>query len=275
MEYHWAKAIPMAAIHVGAILGIVLGASWHVWALCGFLYFSRMFAVTGFYHRYFSHRTFQTSRVMQFVMAFWAQTSSQRGILWWAAHHRDHHKFSDTEHDVHSPRETGFWHSHVGWLFDQNGETDFRRVKDLGRYPELRLLNRYWYAPPMLLALACFTLAGWPGLLVGFMASTVFTWHATFTINSLSHVWGSRPYATPDDSRNNWFLALLTLGEGWHNNHHHFMNSTRQGFRWWQVDVTYYLLKGMEKLGLVWNLKEPPPHVRLDASTPPPEHTFA
>lgn len=260
-DYDWRGAIPQIAVHVGAVIGLFVGASWQVWALCFALYFVRMFAVTGFYHRYFSHRTFKTSRWMQFVMAFVAQTSSQRGVLWWAAHHRNHHKFSDTEHDVHSPRLTGFWHSHIGWLYDDNQETDYARIKDLARYPELVVLDRLWALPPIVLGAACFLVAGMPGLLIGFMMSTVLLWHGTFTINSLSHVWGKRRYQTTDDSRNNWVLALITLGEGWHNNHHHFMNSTRQGFMWWEVDITYYLLKGMEKLGLVWDLKEPPDRV--------------
>jgi len=261
LDYGWANSGPQWIIHVGAAYGIWLGGSPLVWGLCIALYWLRMFAVTGFYHRYFSHRTFKTSRVMQFLMAFAAMTSSQRGVLWWAAHHRNHHKFSDTEHDVHSPRHTGFLHSHIMWLYDQNDETDFARVKDLERYPELVWLNKYWVVPPIALAVACTLAAGLPGLLIGFMVSTVLLWHGTFTINSLSHVWGRRRYETGDDSRNNWVLAIITLGEGWHNNHHYFMNATRQGFFWWEFDPTYYGLKAMSWVGLVWDLKEPPARV--------------
>lgn len=235
--------------------------------MCFALYVTRMFAVTGFYHRYFSHRTFKTSRWFQFVMAFWTMTSSQRGVLWWAAHHRNHHKFSDTEHDVHSPRLTGFLHSHIMWLYDRNEATDYARVKDLCRYPELIVLDKFWYVPPTLLGVACFAVAGWPGLFIGFMMSTTLLWHGTFTINSLSHVWGKTRYKTGDDSRNNWVLAIVTMGEGWHNNHHYFMNSTRQGFFWWEVDITYMILKAMSWVGLVWDLKEPPQRVYDDART--------
>lgn len=273
-EYQWKGSGPQWLVHIGALMGLWYGlwygVSWQVWALCFGLYFVRMFGVTGFYHRYFSHRTYKTSRWFQFVMAVWAMSSSQRGIAWWAAHHRNHHKFSDTIHDVHSPRLTGFWHSHIMWLYDKNDVTDWDRVKDLAKYPELVWLDRWWHLPPALLAVTCLAIAGWPGFLIGFCLSTTLLWHGTFTINSLSHVWGKRRYETTDDSRNNWVLAIITLGEGWHNNHHYYMNSTRQGFFWWEYDVTYYLLKVMSWIGLVWDLKEPPARVY---NTPAPPKT--
>jgi stearoyl-CoA desaturase (Delta-9 desaturase) len=260
-DYELKAMIPFLAIHVLALGALWTGASWQVWVVCGVLYFVRMFGVTGAYHRYFSHRTYKTGRVMQFLLAVLAQTSSQRGVLWWAAHHRDHHKFSDTERDVHSPKQWGFWHSHVGWIYDKNEQTNFARVKDLARYPELVILDKLWVVPPTILGFTIWGIWSWPGLFVGFALSTVLLWHGTFTINSLSHVWGNRRYETTDTSRNNWVLALVTMGEGWHNNHHHFMGSTRQGFFWWEVDMTYYILKVMSWMGLVWDLKEPPARV--------------
>jgi stearoyl-CoA desaturase (delta-9 desaturase) len=260
-DYEWGAMVALLVVHVLAVVGLFMGASWEVWVLCFALYFIRMFGVTGVYHRYFSHRTYKTSRVMQFLFAVLAQTSAQRGTLWWAAHHRNHHKYSDEERDVHSPKLWGFWYSHIGWIYDKNSATDYPRVKDLSRYPELVALNKLWLIPPVVLGFSCWLLFSWPGLFVGFCLSTVLLWHGTFTINSLSHVWGSRRYATSDTSRNNWVLALITMGEGWHNNHHHFMNSTRQGFYWWEIDVTYYLLKVMSWLGLVWDLKAPPARV--------------
>ena len=265
-DYELRALIPFLAIHVLALGALWTGASWEVWVVCGVLFWARMFGVTGAYHRYFSHRTYKTGRVMQFLLAFLAQTSSQRGVLWWAAHHRDHHKYSDTERDVHSPKQWGFWHSHVGWIYDQNEQTNFQRVKDLARYPELVILDKLWVLPPTILGFTVWGIWSWPGLFVGFALSTVFLWHATFTINSLSHVWGKRRYETTDTSRNNWVLALLTMGEGWHNNHHHFMGSTRQGFFWWEVDMTYYILKVMSWFGLVWDLKEPPARIYEPAS---------
>jgi stearoyl-CoA desaturase (delta-9 desaturase) len=274
-EYELRGMLPFIIIHVMGIVGVVLGASWQAWVLCIALYWVRMFFVTGAYHRYFSHRTYKTSRWMQFVLAFMAETTAQRGALWWAAHHRDHHKFSDDERDVHSPVRWGFWHSQFGWLYDQNGATDYARVKDLAKYPELVVLNKLWLVPPAIMGTMSWFFLGMDGLLVGFMFSTVLLWHGTFTINSLAHIWGNRRYKTTDDSRNNLWLALLTMGEGWHNNHHHFMNSTRQGFFWWEIDMTYYVLKAMSWVGLVWDLKEPPARVyepeRLDAVEEVPE----
>ena len=266
---------PFAAIHVFALVGLVwtfMGkVGWEPWAVAFVLYWVRMWAVTAGYHRYFSHRTYKTSRLFQFILAFLAQTASQRGVLWWSAHHRDHHKYSDEERDVHSPLQHGFWHSHVGWLYDGNGKTDYERVKDLARYPELVLLDKYWAVPPTILGIATWLWMGWPGLLVGFFLSTAVLMHCTFTINSLSHLWGKRRYATTDTSRNNWVLAIITMGEGWHNNHHHFMNSTRQGFFWWEIDVSYYILKVMSWFGIVWDLKEPPARVYDEDVTAPVE----
>lgn len=260
-DFEWASLIPFAAVHVLAVWGVIRGASAEIWWACAALYVVRMFGVTGGYHRYFSHRTYKTSRFGQFVLAFLAESSSQRGVLWWAAHHRHHHRYSDQPNDVHSPKHDGFWYSHMGWLYHKNDKTHMERVRDLSKYPELRFLNRYWLLPPVLLGTVMFLAGGLDGLLIGFMLSTTLLWHGTFTINSLSHVWGKRPFQTTDTSRNNPFLALITLGEGWHNNHHHHMHSTRQGFLWWQFDITYMILKVLARLGLVWQLREPPEHL--------------
>ena len=191
-----------------------------------------------------------------------SQTTAQKSVLWWAANHRDHHLHSDTELDVHSPRHFGFVYSHLGWIFARRHETtNFARVADLAQYPELMWLHRYELAPAFALALVCFAAAGWPGLIVGFFWSTVAVYHATFCINSLAHVAGRQRYITGDDSRNNWLLAIVTMGEGWHNNHHAFQSSVRQGFRWWEYDPTFYLLTLLERFGVVWKLKRPPQEV--------------
>lgn len=261
--------IPFVLFHLACLGALWSGVTPGAVALGVALYAVRMFAVTAGYHRYFSHRSFKTSRVGQFVLAFLAQTSAQRGAVWWAAKHRAHHRHSDTPLDPHSPRHRGFWFAHVGWIFaPRTLEADYSLVPDLTRYPELVWLDRRKYLPPALLGLVAWLVAGWSGLFVGFVASTVVLYHASFTINSLAHVVGDRPYLTGDDSGNSWWLALLTFGEGWHNNHHHYESSTRQGFRWWQVDLTYYGLVALSWIGVVWDLRVPPPAVVAGAQRP-------
>ena len=265
----WFLALRFGAMHVLCLAAIWTGVPWEAVVLGVVLYCARMFGVTAGYHRYFSHRTYKMGRVMQFLMAVLAQTSMQRGVLWWAAHHRHHHKHSDQPEDVHSVRQDGFFWSHVGWVISpQWRDTDISSVRDLARFPELRLLQRFHHVPALLLAFGCWAFFGWAGLVVGFLWSTVLVWHSTFTINSLAHLYGSRRYETEDDSKNNFLLALLTFGEGWHNNHHHYQASTRQGFYWWEIDITYYILWAMSKLRLVSDLREPPRHVVEDRPHP-------
>ena len=258
-DFGWLVSLPFYAVHVAAVVGVVLvGFSWQGVALALGLYYLRMFGVTGGYHRYFSHRTYRTSRAFQFFLAVLAQTSVQKGALWWAAHHRDHHKYSDTPRDPHSYRDYGFWYSHVGWILStETEETDYSRISDLARYPELRWLNNWHLVPPVTLAVGLWLVGGWPALVWGFFVSTTLLWHGTFTINSLSHIWGKRRYATTDDSKNNPVLAIVTMGEGWHNNHHYYPRSVRQGFHWWQIDMTYYVLRALSAVGLVWDLHVP------------------
>ncbi|HSP98064.1 MAG TPA: acyl-CoA desaturase [Candidatus Dormibacteraeota bacterium] len=223
-----------------------------------------MFGVTAGYHRYFSHRSYKTGRVFQFVLALLGTLAVQKGVLWWSANHRVHHKYSDQEGDVHSPVRNGFWWSHVGWILAEDWEeTQYDRIPDMARYPELRWLNEHYLVPPVALATLLFLVGGLQWLVWGFFISTTVLWHSTFTINSLSHVFGRRRYETGDASRNNVWLALLTMGEGWHNNHHRYMNSVRQGFFWWEVDASYYILKALSWLGLVWDLHQPPARLRL------------
>jgi stearoyl-CoA desaturase (Delta-9 desaturase) len=221
-----------------------------------------MFAIGAGYHRYFSHRAYATSRVFQFILAFLAQSSAQKSVLWWAAKHRHHHLHSDTRLDVHSPRHRGFVYSHVGWIFSrQHDATDLLKIADFASYPELIWLHRWELVPAVAVAALCALFAGWSGLVVGFLWSTVLLYHATFCINSLAHVRGRRRYVTGDDSRNNWLLALFTMGEGWHNNHHGYQSSARQGFRYWELDPTFYVLKMLSWLGIVRDLKAPPDEV--------------
>jgi len=260
----WLANIPFFGVHVAAVVGpILLGWSWTGLALALGLYVVRMFGVTAGYHRYFSHRSYKTSRAFQFALALLGASAAQKGPLWWAGHHRGHHKWSDTEADIHSVKQRGFWWSHVKWiLVRKHKATDWDRIKDLAKYPELRWLNRYYLVPPVALAVALFALGGAWALVWGFLVSTTLLWHGTFCVNSLAHVVGRRRYETGDESRNSFIIALFTLGEGWHNNHHHYQLSERQGFYWWEIDPAHVVLRLLSLTGLVWDLQAPPAHVR-------------
>lgn len=266
-------------VHLIPLAAIWTGATAFDWFVCVSLYFIRMFFITGVYHRYFSHRTYKTSRWFQFFLAFMAETSVQKGVLWWAAHHRVHHRTSDTPEDPHSMKLYGFWYSHLGWILGPDyKETHFKLIQDYAKFPELRWLNKNHIVPVVFLATVVAALGGYVNggsismivspdgglstLLIGFFLSTVFLYHGTFSINSIMHKFGRQRYKTGDESRNNLILALLTLGEGWHNNHHYYMSSTRQGFYWWEIDITYYILKTLSFVGLVWDIQEVPEKVR-------------
>lgn len=270
-----ARIFPYALIHV-----CCLGVFWVGWSAVAvwtavLLYLIRMFAITGFYHRYFSHKSFKTDRFWQFVFAVMGNAAVQRGPLWWASFHRHHHRYVDQESDVHSPARHGFFWSHIGWLLaEANYPTRMKYVREWERFPELAWLNRYEAVVPVSLAVLLFFFGvaldavapelgtgGFQMLVWGFFISTTVLLHATLTINSFDHMYGTRRFDTPDTSRNNIVLALITLGEGWHNNHHHFAISARQGFYWWEIDITYYLLKIFSLFGIIYDLRPVPAHV--------------
>jgi stearoyl-CoA desaturase (delta-9 desaturase) len=256
---HWLKSMPFFLVHLALIGVLFVPFSWKLVALALAGYFVRMFAITAGYHRYFSHRTYKMSRVAQFLMAFLGTTCVQKGVLWWAANHRHHHKFSDMPEDIHSPKQDGFWWSHVGWILADDYEaTRWDQIPDLVKYPELVWLNKHFLVPVVVYALGMFAIGGWATFVWGFVVSTVLLWHGTFTINSLSHVFGWRRYQTTDTSRNNPLLAIITMGEGWHNNHHCYMSSTNQGFFWWEWDPSYYVLKALSWVGVTRDLRKPP-----------------
>jgi len=277
----FAKSIGFILMHLSPLLAIWAGVSWIAVVVCVSAYYLRMFGITAGYHRYFSHRTFKTSRPFQFMLAFLGATAAQKGPLWWAAHHRTHHQHSDTEEDIHSPGLKGFWWSHVGWILCNKYEpTESKLVRDFETYPELRFLNRHHLMPPLFFAVVMTLLgcvlnwlapglgtSGFQMLVWGFFVSTILLYHGTFAINSLTHVIGKRRYKTGDDSRNHWVLALLTMGEGWHNNHHYYPSSEKQGFYWWEIDLSHYLLKCLSWVGIVWDLKTPPRQIFETGST--------
>jgi stearoyl-CoA desaturase (delta-9 desaturase) len=253
------RSLPFWAVHAAAIGVFFVHFSWSLVALCVGLYLLRMFAITAGYHRYFSHKSYKLARAPQFLMALLGTLAVQKGPLWWAAHHRHHHRYSDLVEDIHSPLQSGFWWSHVGWILSSDyDETRWDQIPDLAKFPELRFLNQWHLLPGIAMGLALFALGGLPAFFWGFCLSTVLLWHGTFTINSLSHVFGTRRYETTDTSRNNPLLAIITLGEGWHNNHHMYMVSARQGFYWWELDMSYYALKALSWIGIARDLKQPP-----------------
>ena len=278
----WARIVPFLVLHGGC-----LGVLWVGWspvavAVAGGLYLVRMFGLTAFYHRYFSHRAFKTSRPLQLAFAVLGNTAVQRGPLWWAAHHRKHHRHADKPEDVHSPHVHSFLWSHMGWVTSSaNFATDVKQVPDLARFPELRFLDRFNVMVPLLLAGGLYLLgdllatrapalgtSGWQMLVWGFFISTTVLFHVSVCVNSVAHRIGSRRYPTHDHSRNNWWLALLTLGEGWHNNHHHYPAAMQQGHRWWELDLTTYLLRLMALLGLIWDIKPVPARILAPQARP-------
>jgi stearoyl-CoA desaturase (delta-9 desaturase) len=278
----WVRAIPFILMHVACLGVFFVGWSWLAIAIAVFLYALRVFTLTGFYHRYFSHRSFKTWRVIQFIFAVIGCSAVQRGPLWWAAHHRHHHIHSDDEEDLHSPRQKGILWSHFGWFLTPKALlTNFKIIPDFAKYPELRFLDRWDLLVPVALGVLLFGfgelvafgapdsgVTGLQLLVWGLFVSTIAVYHVTYLVNSATHLVGSRRYETKDDSKNSMIVALLTFGEGWHNNHHYYPNSTRQGFFWWEIDITYYILSFMSMLGLVWDLKGVPKRILHPAPKP-------
>jgi stearoyl-CoA desaturase (delta-9 desaturase) len=271
-QMDWSRAGMLAAMHLGCLGVLWTGASAAAVAAATSLYFLRALALTAFYHRYFAHRAFKTSRWFQFVGALVGCLALQKGPLWWAAHHRRHHLHSDQPGDVHSPHQHGFIWSHLGWfLTTENRRLQRASVRDWMKYPELVWLDRnsrwvgiaylistYGLGETLRFAAPEAQTDGLQMVVWCFFLSTVALYHVTYSVNSLAHLFGSRRYPTPDHSRNNWLVAVLALGEGWHNNHHHYPNSARQGFAWWEVDVAYYCLWAWSQVGLVWDLRPAP-----------------
>lgn len=275
-SFNFLRCMPFIMLHIACLAIFYVGWSTVAIAFCIAFFIIRMFFITAFYHRYFAHRSFQTSRLAQFIFAVLGNTAAQRGPLWWAGHHRHHHQYSDQDQDLHSPVKRGFWWSHIGWFTcDASFHTPTNRIRDFQKYPELVFLNRFDALVPVVTA-ACIYIVGellyyqrpelntngLQMLVWGFVVSTVALFHSTVTINSLAHIWGKRRFDTKDNSRNNAVLALLTLGEGWHNNHHRYPRSAKHGFTYYEIDITYLVLLLMKKLGIIWNLQPIPQHIK-------------
>ncbi|MDR3492639.1 MAG: acyl-CoA desaturase [Gammaproteobacteria bacterium] len=268
----WIRALPFILLNLSCLLVFFVGYSAVAVITALVLWVVRVFFIGAFYHRYFSHRTYKANRFWQFIFAIMGASAAQRGALWWATHHRHHHVASDQPEDAHSPVQHGFLWSHVGWfLSEKNYYYNPERVADLTKFPELVFLDKFDGLVPMLLALCLYIAgsllhhfmpslgtSGFQMLVWGFSISTIVLFNTTVTINSISHIYGKRRFETKDNSHNSFLLALLTLGEGWHNNHHHYPSAARQGFMWWEVDITYYILKLMEKLHIISDVRNVP-----------------
>ena len=278
-QIDWTESIAFFAVHLAGVLAVFTGISWAAILMCLFMYYVRMFAITGVYHRYFSHRSYKTSRFFQFVIGLLGTSCGQKGPLWWAAHHRHHHKYSDTEQDIHSPGLRGLWWAHVGWILcEKYKDTNEEAVKDLVKYPELKWLNKYHMVAPALLAAGIFFFGvflehaapalhtnGLQMISWGFFTSTTLLYHGTFSINSLTHLIGKKRFETGEQSKNSFILSLVTMGEGWHNNHHRYPYSERQGIYWWEVDMSHYVLRVLSWFGLVWDIKTHPQEIYAEA----------
>ena len=265
-------SLPFISVHIGALFALTISPSPFALFMVFLMYFIRMFGITAGFHRFFSHKTFKTSRAFQFILAYLATSSAQMGPIWWASHHRHHHKYTDEIEDPHTPTLKGFFWAHVGWIMSpSNVPTKEEYVGDLKRFPELIFLDKYHYLASFSMAVSLFALGEYMALnhsqygtngiellMWGFFVSTVILYHATFTVNSVCHVIGYRTYDTKDGSVNNWLVAILTLGEGWHNNHHAFPNSERQGHKWYQIDICHYILWSLSKIGIVWDIRDVP-----------------
>lgn len=260
---NWPLSIPFVILHLLPLGMIWFPPSTGDLIACAALYVARMFFITGCYHRYFAHRGYKLNRVMTFLVAFGGGTSAQKGALWWASHHRWHHRFSDTDRDPHNSGR-GFWWSHLGWILcNKYNETHYETIKDFAKYPELVWLNKHHLIPPTLLGVVVWLIGGWSALFCSFFLSTILLYHGTFAINSLTHKWGKARYKTGETSKNSFILALVTLGEGWHNNHHYYASTANQGFFWWELDISYYIIRLLGVVGLAKDIRTPTDRARF------------
>ena len=256
-------------VQVSAVLAVLVPFSWAMAGLWAVSHFLRAIGLTLSFHRYFAHRTFQMNRAARFVWALIGTAAMQKGPLWWAGHHVNHHKFADREGDPHSPAITGFYHAHIGWFLNDARHDRLEAtnpvLRDFSSAPEIVWLDRYHFVPPLALAVGLFLSGGLQWLVWGFCVPTVTLAHSTFAINTVNHMFGSRRFDTIDDSRNNVLTAFFAAGEGWHNNHHRYQRAARNGFFWWEFDPTWYVIKLMAAVGLAWDVQAVPARIYAEA----------
>jgi len=256
-------------VQASALLVFAVPFRWAFLGLWAASHFLRAIGLTLVFHRYLAHRAFRMNRVARFVWTFIGTAAMQKGPLWWAGHHVNHHRFADREGDPHSPMISGFYYAHVGWFLHDTKhdrvEATNPVIRDFSTVPEIAWLDRYFFLPPAALAATLFLAGGWPWLVYGFCLPTMTLAHATFAINTVNHMFGSRRFDTLDESRNNPLTAFFAVGEGWHNNHHRYQRAARNGFYWWEVDVTWYVIRLMSAVGLAWNVQGVPRRIYEEA----------
>lgn len=256
-------------VQASSLLVFTVPFTWSLVAVWAASHFLRAIGLTLAFHRYFAHRAFELSRPARFFWALVGTAAMQKGPLWWAGHHISHHKYADRDGDPHSPAVSGFYYAHVGWFLHDAKHATLPPtnpvIRDFSRVPEIAWLDRWYVVPPALLAVALYLVGGYAWLVWGFSLATTTLAHATFSINTINHLWGTRRFETPDESRNNALTAFFAVGEGWHNNHHRYQRAARNGFYWWEIDLTWYVVAAMSWLGLAWNLQPVPPRIYEEA----------
>jgi len=256
-------------VQASALLVFAVPFRWAFLALWAVSHFTRAIGLTLIFHRYFAHRAFKMNRVARFVWAFIGTAAMQKGPLWWAGHHVNHHKFADRDGDPHSPMVSGVYYAHIGWFLHDTKydkvEATNPVIRDFSKVPEIAWLEKWFFVPPAALALGLYFFGGMPSLVYGFCLPTMTLAHATFAINTVNHMFGSRRFETLDESRNNVLTAVFAAGEGWHNNHHRFQRAARNGFYWYEVDVTWYVIRAMAAVGLIWDIQPVPQRIYDEA----------
>ena len=256
-------------VQVSSLLAFAVPFHLAYLALWGVSHFLRAVGLTLSFHRYFAHRAFQMHRAARFIWTFIGTAAMQKGPLWWAGHHVNHHRFADRDGDPHSPMVSGVYYAHVGWFLNdaRNDRLEATNpvIRDFAKVPEIAWLERNYIVPPLMLAAALYLIGGLPWLVWGFFVPTTTLAHATFAINTVNHMFGSRRFETLDESRNNVLTALFAAGEGWHNNHHRYQRAARNGFYWWEFDPTWYAIRAMAAVGLAWDLQPVPQRVYDEA----------
>jgi stearoyl-CoA desaturase (delta-9 desaturase) len=256
-------------VQASALLIFFIPFSWELAALWAASHFLRAVGLTLAFHRYYAHRAFQMNRIARFVWTFIGIAAMQKGPLWWAGHHVNHHRFADRDGDPHSPMISGVYYAHIGWFLNDARhdrlEPSNPVVRDFSKVPEIAWLDRYFAVPPLMLAAAMYLAGGMPWLIWGFCLPTMTLAHATFAINTVNHMFGTRRFDTIDESRNNALTAFFAVGEGWHNNHHRYQRAARNGFYWWEFDPTWYVIRIMAAVGLAWDVHRVPERIYREA----------